>query len=129
MEPEMKIKLLGFLIVVVTVGTGLGVMTRPPSDAPQPFRDYCAGRCHISPTSVLSGKRHAFLAWAELSRVDRGLQLCTMGLALYDRSRNQYDPSRKGIPLAEHEAILRYLDHYLGPPPDDDMRTTFASDH
>jgi hypothetical protein len=77
---------------------------------------------------VLSGKKRAFLAWQDLSRVDRGLKLCTMGLALYDQSRNRYDPSRKGIPMADHNAILAYLDHYLGPPSQDDLGAAFAVD-
>ena len=123
----MNIKLLSFLSVALVVGTGLGAMTLPPADAPPSFREYCAGRCHVSPTSVLSGKREAFRAWAKLSRVDRGLKLCTMGLALYDRSRDQYDPSRKGISLADHRAILAYLDRYLGPPPEDNFGAVFAS--
>jgi len=123
----MNIKLWSFLFAVLVVGIGLGAMTLPPPDAPPSFREYCAGRCHISPTSVLSGKKHAFQEWAKLSRVDRGLKLCTMGLALYDRTKDQYDPSRKGIPLADHRAILAYLDHYLGPPPEDDFGSVFAS--
>jgi len=124
----MKIKLVVFVFLALVVGTGLEVITLPPSDAPPAFREYCAGRCHISPTSVLSGKKQAFLAWRDLSRVDRGLKLCTMGLALYDQSRNRYDPSRKGIPLADHNAILAYLDHYLGRSPQDDLGGAFALD-
>ena len=94
----MKLKLMLGLFVVLVLGVGLRAMTQPPADAPPAFREYCAGRCHISPTSVLSGKRRAFLAWGKLSRVDRGLKLCTMGLNLYEQSRDHYDPSRKGIP-------------------------------
>ena len=124
----MKIKLLSFLFAVLVVGIGIRAMTLPPADAPPAFREYCAGRCHVSPTSVLSGKKEAFQAWAKLSRVDRGLKLCTMGLALYDQSRNHYDPARKGIPLADHQSILAYLDRYLGPPPEDNLGHAFASD-
>jgi len=51
----MKIKLLSFLFAVLVVGIGIRAMTLPPADAPPAFREYCAGRCHVSPTSVLSG--------------------------------------------------------------------------
>ena len=124
----MKLKLMLGLFVVLVLGAGLRAMTQPPADAPPAFREYCAGRCHISPTSVLSGKRRAFLAWGKLSRVDRGLKLCTMGLNLYEQSRDHYDPSRKGIPIADNNAILAYLDHYLGPPPQDEVGRAFAVD-
>jgi hypothetical protein len=109
-------KLLWLVALVMVAGIGLGAMTQPPSDAPPAFRKYCAGRCHISPTSVLSGKRAAFQRWARLSRVDRGLKLCTMGLNLYDRSYKEYDPSRKGIPLADHNEIMAYLERYFDLP-------------
>ncbi|MGD2064719.1 MAG: hypothetical protein PVF51_14220 [Nitrospirota bacterium] len=101
---------------VALASVGLGSMSLPPSDAPPAFREYCAGRCHLSPTSVLSGKKAAFQRWARLSRVDRGLKLCTMGLNLYDRSYDHYDPSRKGIPLEDHQEIMAYLDHYFNLP-------------
>ena len=116
--------------VVAVTGIGLGAMTQPPSDAPPAFREYCSGRCHISPTSILSGKRAALKRWARLSRVDRELKLCTMSLNLYDRSYTHYDPSRKGIPLEDHEAIMAYLDRYFDLPPDpgvDDPYSAYAS--
>jgi hypothetical protein len=124
-------KTLLFASVVVVLGVGLGAMTQPPSDAPPAFREYCAGRCHISPTSLLSGKRAAFRRWARLSRVDRELKLCTMSLNLYDQSYAHYDPSRKGIPLEDHKAIMAYLDHYFNLPPNPgvaDLNSAYAAD-
>ena len=124
-------KLILFASFVMVAGIGLGAMTLPPSDAPPAFREYCAGRCHISPTSVLSGKKTAFQRWARLSRVDRGLKLCTMSLNLYDRSYDHYDPARKGIPLEDHKEIMAYLDHYFNIPAmsgADDLHEAYVSD-
>lgn len=128
MKYEKTVMFASFLVVT---GVGLGAMTQPPSDAPPAFREYCAGRCHISPTSILSGKREAFQRWARLSRLDRGLKLCTMSLNLYDQSYNHYDPSRKGIPMDDHKEIMAYLDRYFSLPPErglDEIQGSYAAD-